>query len=105
MNTEEKKSVKVRIFGEEYPIRSEEEPEYTSKVAEYVDTMMRHVNKSVKSSDAHTIAILAAMSITDELFRSRKGFLTLREEFGKRTNRILDLIDQGIEGKSSENQT
>jgi len=102
MDTEEKKSVKVRIFGEEYPIRSDENPEYTKKVAEYVDSMMRHVNKGTKTSDAHTVAILAAMSITDELFRSRKGFLTLGDELKKRTSRILGFIDGEAAEDSSD---
>jgi cell division protein ZapA len=98
MKAEEKKSVKVRIFGEEYPIRSNEDPEYTTKVAEYVDSMMRHVSKGMKSVDAHTVAILAAMSITDELFRSRRGYISLNEELKNRTSRILSLIDEEVEG-------
>jgi len=102
METEEKKSVKVRIYGQEYPIRSNEDPEYTKKVAEYVDSMMRHVSKGMKTSDVHTVAILAAMSITDELFRSRRGYLTLSKELKKRTGRILSLIDEEAEGKRSE---
>ncbi|MFQ6104774.1 MAG: cell division protein ZapA [Candidatus Glassbacteria bacterium] len=105
METEERKSVRVRIFGEEFPIRSEADPEYTKKVAKYVDSMMRHVKKGMKSSDARTVAILAAMSITDELFRSRQGLNSLGEELARKTKEILNLIEEGRargNGKSND---
>ncbi len=95
MEMEEKKSVRVRIFGEEFPIKSEAEPEYTRKVAEYVDSMMRNVNKGMKSTDTKIVAVLAAMSITDELFRTRRGLSSLGEELKKKTRAIIELIDQG----------
>jgi cell division protein ZapA len=102
MDAEEKKSVRVRIFGEEFPIRSEANPEYTRKVAEYVDSMMHHVKKGMKSQDAHTIAILAAMSITDELFRSRRGLNSLGVELKKRTEDILHLLEEDVRGSDGE---
>jgi cell division protein ZapA (FtsZ GTPase activity inhibitor) len=95
MEMEAKKSVRVRIFGEEFPIKSEAEPEYTKKVAEYVDSMMRNVNKGMKSTDARIVAVLAAMSITDELFRTRRGLTMLGDELKRKTKAIIDLIDEG----------
>ncbi len=94
METEEKKSVRVRIFGEEYPIKSEANPEYTKRVAEYVDSMMRNVNKGMKQKEVHAVAVLAAMSITDELFRSRSGLNSLGNELKKKTRDILNLLEE-----------
>jgi cell division protein ZapA len=95
METDEKKSVKVHIFGEDFPIRSEAEPEYTKMVADYVDSIMKHVNRSMKPSDARIVAVLAAMSITDELFQARRGLKSLSEELKKKTEEILLLLETG----------
>lgn len=67
-----KRSVRVTIVGEEYPIRSERSPEFTRAVADYVDRTIRGVLDSGTVVEPQKAAILAAMKITDELFRMRE---------------------------------
>ena len=105
MGTEEKKSVKVHIFGEDFPIRSEAEPEYTKMVADYVDSIMKNVNRGMKLADVRVVAVLAAMSITDELFQARRGLKSLSEELKQRTEEILKLLDTGRGESSVEHRT
>lgn len=64
-------STRVKIVGEEYTIRSEVPPEQTRAVAAHVDAAIRKVLESPAITDPGKAAILAAMSITDELFRER----------------------------------
>lgn len=64
-------STRVRIVGEEYTIRSEVPPEHTKAVAAHVDAAIRKVLENPAITDPGKAAILAAMSITDELFRER----------------------------------
>jgi cell division protein ZapA len=64
-------STRVKIVGEEYTIRSEVPPEQTRAVAAHVDAAIRRVLESPAITDPGKAAILAAMSITDELFRER----------------------------------
>jgi cell division protein ZapA len=64
-------STRVRIVGEEYTIRSEVPPEHTRAVAAHVDAAIRKVLESPAITDPGKAAILAAMSISDELFRER----------------------------------
>ena len=72
-------STRVTICGEEYAIKSDTPPEHTRKVAAYVDKAIRDVMSSAGVVDAHKAAILAALSITDELFRERGGSLEMAE--------------------------
>ena len=67
-----KRSVRVSIVGEEYPIRTERSAEFTRAVAEYVDRTIRSVLDSGTVIETHKAAILAAMKITDELFHARE---------------------------------
>jgi cell division protein ZapA len=71
MNGNRKSSVKVSIVGEEYTIRSDEPPEHTRAVAEYVDQAISKVLRGASGVDARKAAILAALQITDELFKAR----------------------------------
>ncbi len=68
--TERKSSVKVTIVGEEYTIRSDTAPEHTRAVAEYLDAAIKRVLHGGQVVETHKAAILAALQITDELFRA-----------------------------------
>lgn len=64
-------STRVRIVGEEYTIRSDVPPERTKAIADHVDTAIRKVLENPAITDPGKAAILAAMSITAELFQQR----------------------------------
>ena len=68
-----KHSTRINIYGEEYTIKSDALPEHTQAVASYVDIAIRQVMSSGAVVDSHRAAILAALSITDELFKERSG--------------------------------
>lgn len=71
--TEAKHAVQVTIGGESYTVRSELPPAYTKEVASYVDAALQRVRETAPLVESHKAAILAALSITDELFRARRG--------------------------------
>lgn len=64
-------STRVRIVGEEYTIRSDAPPDHTRAVAAHVDAAIRQVLENPAITDPGKAAILAAMSITDDLFSER----------------------------------
>ncbi|HEU4681960.1 MAG TPA: cell division protein ZapA [Gemmatimonadales bacterium] len=68
-----KNAVRVIIGGEEYTVRSELPAEYTREVAAYLDAALKRVRDSLPMVESHKAAILAGLSITDELFQARNG--------------------------------
>ena len=66
-----KNVVRVTILGDEYTIRSDVSPERTQAVAEHVDNVIKQTMRAGNIADAQKAAILAALSITDELFDAR----------------------------------
>src|SRR5688500_19037082 len=66
-----KSSVRVTIVGEEYTIRSDASPEHTRAVADHVDRAIREIMNSGAVAETRKAAILAALQITDDLFRAR----------------------------------
>ena len=75
--TSKKNVVRVTILGDEYSIRSDATPEHTRAVAEHVDEVIRQTMRAGNIVEPHKAAILAALSITDELFEAREAGETL----------------------------
>ena len=65
--------VTVRIYGENYPLKTGEPAERLEELARYVDARMREVAGSGRVVVTSKIAVLAALHIADELFRLREG--------------------------------
>lgn len=63
--------VKVRIMGDEYTLRTDEEPQHVVAVAAYLDQSIQRI-ASGSVLEPNRAAILAAMQITDELFKLRQ---------------------------------
>lgn len=77
--TDKKTVVSVTIGNEEYSLRSDRPAEYTRAVAEHVDRALKEVLQ-VGMVETHKAAILAALSITDELFQTRRSQTELAEQ-------------------------
>jgi cell division protein ZapA len=71
--TGKKSVVRVTILGDEYSIRSDASPERTRAVAEHVDNVIKQTMRAGNIVEAQKAAILAALSITDELFDAREA--------------------------------
>ena len=85
--------VTVQIAGEQHVLRSEAPPEYTRAVARHVDETLRGMPPGVML-EPHRAAILAALSITDELFRAREETRLLREDTERRIEALAELLEE-----------
>jgi cell division protein ZapA len=86
--------VPIHIQGQRYPIRSSLEPEYVSRLAAYVEEKMRAVADAAPSGDSLRFAVLAALNITDELFRCREATRARDGEIAERAGELERLLDR-----------
>lgn len=93
-----KNAVRVFIGGEEYTVRSELPPEYTRDVAAYLDAALKRVRDSLPMVETHKAAILAALSITDELFQARRGDQEVAERLSTMANDLARLLPPAKRG-------
>jgi cell division protein ZapA len=93
-------STRVRIVGEEYTIRSDVPPEVTREIASHVDAAIRKVLESPAITDPGKAAILAAMSITDELFRERAAQQELSAEMRGLSSELRRWLPPGKRGET-----
>ena len=83
-----KNVVRVTILGDEYSIRSDVSPERTRAVAEHVDNVIKQTMRAGNIVETQKAAILAALSITDELFDARES----AEDLAGSMHRLSDEI-------------
>ena len=69
----EKTRVVVSICGKEYSLVSEVGAEYIKKAAAYLDSKMREVAENYPNIPEARVAVLAALNIADELFRTTEN--------------------------------
>ncbi|HSU14837.1 cell division protein ZapA [Longimicrobium sp.] len=82
----------VEIAGEKHVLRSDVPPEYTRAVAAHVDATIRAL-PGFQTLEPFRAATLAALSITDELFRAREEIRRLRDDAERRTGELADILE------------
>lgn len=89
--------VTVSIAGEEYTIRTDASEAYTRECAAYVDGMIRTILDSAGMLPPNKACVLAALAITDELFKARRELAEKDEDFGARAARLCLEIERRTE--------
>ena len=89
-------SVKVNIFGTEYPVKGDADPDYIEEVAAYVDAKMKEVARSLTVKSSTKVAVLAALNITDELFQARSSADTHDRDLEERLSALAIRIKEGL---------
>jgi cell division protein ZapA len=89
--------VSVEIQGMRYPIRSALDAAYIARLASYVDGKMRAASDESPTGDSMKLAVVAALNIADEYFRSREFEESLADEFERRTEDLERLLDRALE--------
>jgi len=77
--------VKVKINGEDYYIKGTVSEEYIRQVARYVDKKMHDLEQNCSKLNRTQLAVLAAINITDELFKLKQEYDELLTAFDSET--------------------
>ncbi len=93
------KSIKVKIFGSEYPLRGESE-ELTKKVASYVDEMISTIHERIPEQPPLTVAVLSALNITEDLFKEREGYRSLIAHLEHEIVQMNNHLDQCLRSEA-----
>jgi cell division protein ZapA (FtsZ GTPase activity inhibitor) len=86
--------VTVEIAGQRYPIRSSLDERYVAELAAYVDQKMRAASVAAPTSDMLGLAILVALNIAAEYFRSRQQHSHVNGDINERAMRLEQLVDE-----------
>jgi cell division protein ZapA len=87
-------SVQVEIFGQTYSIKGNDDPASIRELAAFVDAKMKEVQKGTGTADPLRVAILTALTMSDELNRLRGQKGALEQSAEGVAKRLLELTEQ-----------
>lgn len=92
-------SVHVEIFGQTYSIKGMADPERIKDLAAYVDAKMQEIRKGTGTTDPHRVAILAALTISEELYRLRQRHSDFEKSTEGAIQRLLEITESRSEAE------
>lgn len=92
----DRKSIRVKIFGSEYPLRGDSE-DFTRRVATYVDEMITTIHNKIPEQPTLTVAVLSALNITEDLFKERERSKAMATALESEVNRLNTYLDSCLQ--------
>lgn len=93
--SESENLIRLKIYGEEFSVKSKADEAYLRDVAEYVDQHMHEISENLPSSQPMVrIAVLAAMNICDELFDTQRQLDELNQLYAERSSELTGRIEE-----------
>jgi len=89
----EPRRIELNLLGQTLTIRSEATPDYLRRLAKYLEERVGQLRRS-GVNDPLTALSLAALDITDELFRSREDKNRDEDDVGARLGALVALLDK-----------
>ncbi len=90
----EPSSVRVRIYDREFALRTTGDPERLQALCSSLDTRMREVAASTGAVDTLKVAVLAALSLGDDLQRVRDELKKLDDSVARRSLACVSMLDR-----------
>jgi cell division protein ZapA len=88
-----KTPITVQIGGQRFALRGDQDERMTRELAAYVDGRMKELQKQTRTADTQSLAVLAALQITEELFKERRAREDLKKRVRERSNALLHLVE------------
>ncbi len=85
--------MRVQIFGSEYRIASETDPEHIRKMASYIDQKMREVASALALRTRSTVAVLTAVNLADELFKIEEEGRQIDQISREKADQLADSVN------------
>ena len=91
------KSIKIKIFGNEYLIRSKgNDSDNVYKIAEYVNEKLKETDESSSGISEKKAAILTALNIASDYFNILEERDKLLEEIQQKSQSLISVINSKI---------
>jgi cell division protein ZapA (FtsZ GTPase activity inhibitor) len=90
-----KRSVAVRIRGQEFRVRSDEDEASLRRVASYLDDTMARVEERTGTVDSLGLAMVTALNLAREVLALRDGGVPLAGDAGK-LRALIELAESAL---------
>ena len=94
-----KGTIKVNIFGQEYPIVGDQDTTYIKDLAQLVDAEMKKSSDAAPMLPASRIAVLTCLNIMDRFMTDKKKHQNEIKEVLTLCDTLLNKIERDIDKK------
>ena len=94
MSNSEAHAVRVKIYDREYSLRTTGDPEKLRSLCLDLDSRMRELAASSGAVDTLKVAILAGLSLAEELVQARAELMKMDESVGRRSKECASLLER-----------
>jgi cell division protein ZapA len=92
-----KNKIEVEILGNRYNLKTDSDPEYINEVAKYLNDKINGMSGGAPTVSTSDLSILAALNITDELFKLRKNVTEDYKKLFEKTSTLVEQIDRHLD--------
>lgn len=86
------KTTIIRIMGDEYPIKSDADPDYLQELAKYVEKKIQSIALKNKFPSKLKSEVLASIIIVDEYFSEKKKNAKIEQKLTE----LTDLLEENL---------
>jgi cell division protein ZapA len=86
--------VHIDILGQRYAVRSDLDAAYIAEIAAHLDAKLRLSARELASADPLRVVVLAALNLTDDLFRARSEAAGAQGHWRTRAQAIEAMVDE-----------
>ena len=88
----EAKSIRVRIYGAEYPLKVDDE-QITYRAAQHIDRMMSELHTHIPDQPPVTLAVLSALNVSETLYHEQQNGKELLKNVEQELRSLSRFID------------
>ena len=89
-------SIRVQIYDRDYVLRTDGDPERLKVLCAVLDERMRNLADTTGAADTLKVAVLAALSIADDMRRAKEETMKLDEMIGERSIACVSILDRSL---------
>ncbi len=94
MSDSQEAVVHVKIYDREYALRTSGDADRLRALCSCLDMRMREVAAESGSVDTLRVAVLAALTLADELFRAQAALQKMDDTVGRRSLACVTMLDR-----------
>jgi cell division protein ZapA len=91
---QEPRSVRARIYDREYVLSTDGDPKHLQALCAVLDERMHEMATATGAVDTLKVAVLAALSIADDVRRAKEETMRLDNAIGKRSIACVSMLDR-----------
>ena len=96
------KQIKVKIYDQEYIIKSEETEDQLGRIADFVNDKLKEIEDNTEGLSEKKMAILVALNIASEYYQAVKERDELLVNIRQRTEALVNNIDAVMDWRDAE---